>query len=299
MEEKFSHERFFSIPFNKTSCGVDFYINAGKSSEVCGVLTKHKRFKTDFFEFFFINKANGFLLLNCRKIPLKEGMLVIISPHQQQEWHIDEKYLDYNFLIFREDFMRTFIADKFFAYRLLYCYQTDTPPYIYLTTDELAEYMRLLNKIKHELTNPVSDSYNLIVSVLYYMLITINRSYSAKYNLPIEVPRNNYAFQFKDLLEQNIHSMQRVQEYANYLKISRITLNTAVMNQFGVSANHLLKQRLLEELKNELLFNNKTVTQLSYDFNFSDPSHLMRFFKQNTGKTFTQYLQDYNNGIYE
>ena len=36
---------------------------------------------------------------------------------------------DYTFLIFREDFMRTFIADKFFVYRLLYYYQTDTPPY--------------------------------------------------------------------------------------------------------------------------------------------------------------------------
>ena len=71
------------------------------------------------------------------------------------------------------------------------------------------------------------------------------------------------------------------------------------MAQFGVSATHLLKQRLLEELKNELLFSGRNISQLAYDFHFSDPSHLMRFFKQQTGKTFTQYLQDYHNGIYE
>ena len=47
--------------------------------------------------------------------------------------------------------------------------------------------------------------------------------------------------------------MQRVQGYADKLRISRITLNTSVMAQFGVSAAHLLKQRLLEELKNEPL----------------------------------------------
>lgn len=71
--------------------------------------------------------------------------------------------------------------------------------------------------------------------------------------------------------------MQRVTEYADMLHISRITLNHAVMAQFGVSASHLLKQRLLEELKNELLFSNRSVSQLADDFHFSDPSHLMRF----------------------
>ena len=92
---------------------------------------------------------------------------------------------------------------------------------------------------------------------------------------------------------------QRVQEYADMLRVSRVTLNNSVMAQFGVSAIHLLKQRLLEELKNELLFSDRNVSQLADEFHFSDPSHLMRFFKQQTGKTFTQYITDYQNGIYE
>ncbi|MCB8829269.1 AraC family transcriptional regulator [Escherichia coli] len=48
-----------------------------------------------------------------------------------------------------------------------------------------------------------------------------------------------------------------------------------------------------------MLFSNRTVSEMADDFNFSDPSHLMRFFKQQTGKTFTQYMTDYNKGIYE
>lgn len=195
--------------------------------------------------------------------------------------------------------MRTFIADKFFVYRLLYYYQTDTPPYLLAAPEELAEYMRLLGKIKQELLHPVADTYNLIVSVLYYLLVVINRAYAKTYRLPVEVPKNNYAFQFKDLLEKHIHTVQRVQEYADMLRVSRITLNNSVMAQFGVSATHLLKQRLLEELKNELLFSDRNVSQLADEFHFSDPSHLMRFFKQQTGKTFTQYITDYQNGIYE
>ena len=271
-------ERLVSVPFSKTCCGVDFYINTGESKDICGVLTEHRTF---------------------RKIELRDDMVLLLSPHQQQEWHVDEAELDYTFLIFREDFMRTFIADKFFVYRLLYYYQTDTPPYLFAAPEELAEYMRLLGKIKQELLHPVTDTYNLIVSVLYYLLVIINRAYAKAYRLPVEVPKNNYAFQFKDLLEKHIRTVQRVQEYANMLRVSRITLNNSVVAQFGVSATHLLKQRLLEELKNELLFSNRNVSQLADDFHFSDPSHLMRFFKQQTGKTFTQYIADYQKGIYE
>ena len=292
-------ERLVSVPFSKTRCGVDFYINTGESKEICGVLTEHRTFKTDFFSFYFFRRANGYVLLNFRKIELRDDMVLLLSPHQQQEWHVDEAELDYTFLIFREDFMRTFIADKFFVYRLLYYYQTDTPPYLFAAPEELAEYMRLLGKIKQELLHPVADTYNLIVSVLYYLLVVINRAYAKTYRLPVEVPKNNYAFQFKDLLEKHIHTVQRVQEYADMLRVSRITLNNSVMAQFGVSATHLLKQRLLEELKNELLFSDRNVSQLADEFHFSDPSHLMRFFKQQTGKTFTQYITDYQNGIYE
>ena len=292
-------ERLVSVPFNKTQCGVDFYINTGESKDICGVLTEHKAFKTDFFSFYFFRRANGYLLLNFRKVELRDGMVLLLSPHQQQEWHVNEVELDYTFLIFREDFMRTFIADKFFVYRLLYYYQTDTPPYLFAAPEELAEYMRLLGKIKQELLHPVADTYNLIVSVLYYLLVVINRAYAKTYRLPVEVPKNNYAFQFKDLLEKHIRTTQRVQEYADMLRVSRITLNNSVMAQFGVSAIHLLKQRLLEELKNELLFSNLNVSQLADEFHFSDPSHLMRFFKKETGKTFTQYLMNYKRGIYE
>jgi transcriptional regulator, araC family domain protein len=292
-------ERLVSVPFSKTRCGVDFYINTGESKNICGVLTEHRTFKTDFFSFYFLRRANGYVLLNFRKIMLRDNMILLLSPHQQQEWHVDEKELDYTFLIFREDFMRTFLADKFFVYRLLYYYQTDTPPYLFVASEELADYMHLLGKIKQELLHPVADTYNLIVSVLYYLLLVINRAYAKAYHLPVEVPKNHYAYQYKDLLEKHIRDVQRVQEYADMLHISRITLNNSVITQFGVSASHLLKQRLLEELKNELLFSNRSVSQLADDFHFSDPSHLMRFFKQQTGKTCSQYLSDYQNGIYE
>ena len=292
-------QRLVEVPFSKTECGVDFFINTAHSIERPGVLTEYEAFKTDFFEIFFIRKANGYVLIDYRKINLKDGMVLFVKPHQQQEWHIDEAALDYDFLIFREDFMRTFIADKFFVYRLQYCQQTETPPYLMCSESEGEEYLRLLRKIRSELRQPEADSYHIIVGVLCYLLAIMNRHYAREYQLPLAAPKNYYAFQFVELMETHIRKLQRVQDYASLLKISRITLNHSVMAQYGVSATYLLKQRLLAEIKNELLFTSKSISEIAYAFSFSEPPHLMRFFKQQTGKTCRKFQEDYRNGVYE
>ena len=146
--------RLVTVPFSKTQCGVDFYINTGRSEEIRGVLTEHPLFRTDFFEFFFLSRARGVLLLGGRRIELHDGMVLLLSPHEQQQWLVDEAELDYTFLIFREDFMRTFLSDKLFVYRLLYCYQSDTPPWFDAPRERFGEYLRLLAKIKTELHPP-------------------------------------------------------------------------------------------------------------------------------------------------
>ena len=42
-------QRLVEVPFNKTDCGVDFYINTAYGGECPWVLTEHEVFKTDFF----------------------------------------------------------------------------------------------------------------------------------------------------------------------------------------------------------------------------------------------------------
>ena len=45
-------QRLVEVPFSKTDCGVDFYINTAYGGECPWVLTEHEVFKTDFFEIF-------------------------------------------------------------------------------------------------------------------------------------------------------------------------------------------------------------------------------------------------------
>lgn len=158
-------------------------------------------------------------------------------------------------------------------------------------------FLALLRKMKSELLSPVADSYHMIVSYLYEFLLLLNRYYAKMFNLPLRLPLNNYAFKYKELLEKNIRQHIRINDYASMMGISRIALNKAVENEFGVTAVHLLKQRLLQEIKNDLLFSDLSVKEIAYKLHFSAPNHLMRFFKQIDGVVDTEV--GFANGLTE
>lgn len=283
-------EHISLLKYSKSSCGVDFLLNTAESSEKTGWFNLDKRYKTDFFEFYFFQKAEGYMLLAGRRIILHPNMVLVISPFQLQEWHVDLDKLDYTFLIFQEEFINNFLSDKYFMYRLLYCYQHDYPTFFDMSTEEMTPLLSQLLQMKKELRNPIADSYHMIVACLYQFLLLLNRFYANHFDLPFDPPLNNYAYQYKELLEKNISEKTRVADYAEMMNISRVTLNKAVMREFGLSAVHLLKQRLLQEVKSDLLFTGLSVKEIAYRLHFSESNHLMRFFKQMTGQTISEFL---------
>lgn len=283
-------EQISLLKYSKSSCGVDFLLNTAESSEKPGWFNVDKRYKTDFFEFYFFRQAEGYMLLGGKKIELHPNMVLVISPFQLQEWHVALNKLDYTFLIFQEEFINNFLSDKYFMYRLLYCYQHDHPTSFDMNAEEMNPFLDQLLQMKKELRSPIADSYHMIIACLYKFLLMLNRFYANRFNLPFDPPLNNYAYQYKELLEKNISEKTRVADYAEMMNISRVSLNKAVMREFGQSAVHLLKQRLLQEVKNDLLFSNLSVKEIAYRLHFSEPNHLMRFFKQMTGQTISGFV---------
>lgn len=285
--------------FHKTECGVDFLLNVIHLKSADGTYLKNIPFNTDFFEVVFFKKGNGRLILNHQQIDLTDNSIVFISPYHKRQWHFEaEKEQDFTILLFQEDFLNQFFSDKLFTYKLLYFYQLHYP--IDMAVDELLiqNYCRFLTEIKSELTHTKADSEHIVRSLLYYILQKLNREFALRNHLDLEKKNNHYAFKFKQLIEIHIKEKQRIGDYAELLGISRISLNTAVKEQFNVTATHLLKQRLILEIKNYLLHSKLTVSEIAFELNFSEPNHLMRFFKSQTGMTTTEFLSDNGHHFY-
>ena len=62
-------------------------------------------------------------------------------------------------------------------------------------------------------------------------------------------------------------------------------LNDHVKRATGVTAGHLIRQRVLTEAKRALVFTTQPIHEIAYDLAFSDPSHFARFFRKQTGTT--------------
>ncbi|UZJ64448.1 AraC family transcriptional regulator [Sphingobacterium sp. KU25419] len=236
--------------------------------------------------------------MNQQKIHLTDNSIVFISPFQKRRWKLEADHLDFTVLVFQENFLNDFFSDKLFSYRLLYFYQLNFPLDILVEREEIARICTMLSEIKLELVSPKPDSAHIIRSLTYYLLQKFNRTYAFQNKLSLDITEHNFAYQYKLLLEQHIRHYQRIDDYVKLLGVSRVTLNAAVKKLFHVTATHLLKQRLLFEIKNELIHSGKTVTEIAYELHFSEPNHLMRFFKTQTGMTTGQFCANYQNGIY-
>ena len=90
---------------------------------------------------------------------------------------------------------------------------------------------------------------------------------------------------FKKLVEKNFKTVRKVSDYAEKLYISSTYLNDTVKEVTGQSASETIQDRVILEIKGELIQTESTINQIAYELGYKDTSYFCRFFKKNTGVT--------------
>jgi AraC family transcriptional activator of pobA len=91
--------------------------------------------------------------------------------------------------------------------------------------------------------------------------------------------------QLRALIDENFHAQRQLGFYADKLSMTVDRLNDRVKQSTGVTAGHLIRQRLLTEAKRQLVFTAQPIHDISKELAFADPSHFARFFRKQTGTT--------------
>jgi AraC family transcriptional regulator, transcriptional activator of pobA len=278
--------------FIKRKYGKELLIDCSLYSKSNGTLPEYP-YIVDFYGIFIITNGEGSILLDNNIIPFSKGSVLFFQPNHVRQWQNVSSDFDGYFLIFENEFIETFFQDSFFIYRFQFFHNTTISYKLECKQDFLSSLIDFCKTINHELANLQEDSHHFLRSILYNILIQINRKYIEQYGLSVNLFQNNIGLQLKKLLEVKIRNYQRVEDYADFLKISRAHLNNISKKAFGLPVSIIIKERLLTEIKRELLFTNKSIKEISFEMNFSDVSNLIRFFKKHTGINPNEYKLKY------
>jgi AraC family transcriptional regulator, transcriptional activator of pobA len=98
-------------------------------------------------------------------------------------------------------------------------------------------------------------------------------------------PADPIVDRLRELVEKNFRSERLLDFYAAKLAMTPDRLNDHVKRATGITAGHLIRQRVLTEAKRRLVFSNQPIHEIAHDLAFADPSHFVRSFRKYTGVT--------------
>jgi AraC family transcriptional activator of pobA len=98
-------------------------------------------------------------------------------------------------------------------------------------------------------------------------------------------PADATVAQLRALVDEFFRKERQLGFYAERLGMTIDRLNDHVKRATGVTAGHLVRQRVLSEAKRQLVFTMQPIQDIAEELAFSDPSHFARFFRKHTGTT--------------
>jgi len=98
-------------------------------------------------------------------------------------------------------------------------------------------------------------------------------------------PADATVARLRALVDEFFRGEHQLGFYAEKLGMTVDRLNDHVKRATGVTAGHLIRQRVLTEAKRQLVFTTQPIQEIAEELAFSDPSHFARFFRKHTGTT--------------
>lgn len=240
------------------------------------------------YEIFWFTEGEGTLTIDIASHAIRSNMIFCMAPGQIRKCMITQPVGGF-YISFSEDFL----------------YQTDIykrgistlHPYSAITsasmiTVDLAmqqEIEFVVNKMKKEFEN-----YNLlrseILSGLLYILSTyISRKLEKKADDTISSKDASLVQQFMQMLRNQYTTMKQVSDYAAELYVSPNYLNRAVKKITGFTASAQIQRHIVMEAKKQAIHTNGSMKEIAYTLGFTDIAHFSKFFKNNSGMSFTNY----------
>ena len=238
------------------------------------------------FQILLAERGGGILDLEADAIPFEAPAVIVLEPTVAHGFRFRPEETEGYVVSFTEDVAGALGEDGSAALARLRAIASN-PLVLFKRAADIERLARLCRDLLDE-TSLAREAYE-VAARSYLALIGIevarlaaSRNLSGSVTLTSADPTVE---ELRRLIEANFHAERNIGFYARELAMTADRLNDHVKRATGVTAGHLLRQRILTEAKRQLVFTRLTVGEIAYELAFADSSHFGRFFKKQTGTT--------------
>lgn len=226
------------------------------------------------------------LRLEFKTYRFQEGMVSIVPPDMYPSFSsMTETFNTFYCLISRDLAEKVFydiptgIYDAFYTYPIL------------SMSDTMGDWMRILTDIYTDNTNLFRQ--NILASLLHAFAQDYFDKWTRQYgNQPVKDNRNpaeKLCTKFYSLLFDHFKEYRATTYYADRLCITPNYLAMITRQISGETPKQAISRQVILEMKYILRNTNMTAEQMACHLNFPDTSYMCRFFRRQTGMSFSEY----------
>lgn len=245
----------------------------------------------DFYTIILVKNATGKHFVDYVEYQIKPNIIFFVNPEQVHQVVVEGDIPSGDIIMFNADFLMRYSIDEDFIFNLgLFSCGTGTPPLL-IPDGGMNKLIALSNEISDAFTNDEPYKFEVIAAFVKLFLIECNKYAVPSQNLN---PQNLQSGRpliknFRELLDNHYSDWHKVSDYANALNITSDYLNNVLKSNLGKTAKEMIFQRIILEAKRLGLHTELTSKEIAYRLGFDDPSHFSKFFKNETGESFSEF----------
>ena len=246
--------------------------------------------KISAYKIFWIKEGTGTYNIDFESYSFDDGVLFFLSPGQV--FSVDsEKISEAYQLSFVQDFYCIQTHDSEIACNGVLFNNIYETPFVKPNEKDVLKLSLIIDNLIDEFENTETAQYDMLQAYLKQFIIHSVRM-RKEYHAIKEDTETKLFKDFSLLVEQNFKKLHSVTEYANRLGISPKSLTKHFQKTKNDTPSDFIKNRIIIEVKRQLLYSTKAIKNIAFDLGFNDPAYFSRFFTKATGQSPKQFQQD-------
>ena len=229
-----------------------------------------------YYEIIFLVDGAGYHTIDEEEYEVNPPVVFHLNPGQIHFWEFSKIPKGY-VCIFRDKFLEELPESKRNLQHIPVCI-TSGDAIITIESD--------FDLLYNEFTSQ-TPNHDILKSYLNVIILKLRRATVG--NKVRTATMNPVLMKYKSLIESNFKIQKELSFYAEKLSITKKKLSEICKKEIGRTASSLISERIVMESKRLLKYTDKTISEIAFELDYSDPSYFVKFFKKSTNLTPGEY----------